>query len=62
MNKLEDKCVYWEISRKERNRDIASGKGKVYTKGFEEMGCYSCIGHNTECPSYMGKIELYGED
>lgn len=58
-NKLEDKCLYHNISREQRNLEILRGEGKKGTMGFEKQGCYECEGYNYNCDTYVSPAQLY---
>lgn len=63
---LEDKCFYFEESRRQRDielnnkfngEDIFMMKYHLrrtpITDNFKKMGCYDCSGYNFRCPYYL---------
>lgn len=50
---LEKICAYFEISRSQREDELAAGLGVERTEEFEKTGCYDCDGYNFECPTYF---------
>ena len=43
---IEDKCVYYTISRVQRVGELERGQDLTGTQGYEVKGCYSCTGNN----------------
>ena len=54
-----DRCIYYEISRSQRYKEISDGLGTIGTQGYANQGCYDCDGYNIECDKYFSKLELY---
>lgn len=54
---LENKCIQYSISRKQRADETARGEDTKGTMGFENMGCYSCDGHYRKCSRYYNMFE-----
>ena len=56
---LENKiCMWFSISRTQRQNELARGDGLAGTKGYEDLGCYSCDGFNKECELYKPITEV----
>ena len=51
-------CDHYMISRIQRNREKASGLGEEGTMGYQEKGCYVCIGINPLCNNYQKELRL----
>ena len=51
-----DKCVYYYISRRQRETEVARGDGFEGTMGYEAMGCYNCDGFNKVCDTYSNDL------
>lgn len=54
----ETKCIQYDISRSQRQREVKSNLGLEGTMGYEITGCYNCNGFQTKCPKYYTKWKL----
>ena len=55
-------CDYYMISRIQRNKEKALGLGDEGTMGYEETGCYVCLGLNPLCDNYQDELKLARSD
>jgi hypothetical protein len=53
----EEICVYYEASRLQREREVATGHGLDGTGNFEKIGCYECDGKKRDCETYCPKMD-----
>ena len=51
-------CDHYMISRIQRNREKASGLGEEGTMGYQEKGCYVCMGMSPLCDTYQTELRL----
>ena len=52
-----DICVYYEISRSQRAKEVKAGLGTIGTHGYTIQGCYDCDGYNQSCPKYYRRSD-----
>lgn len=60
-------CIYYEISRSTRDKELEKkrisrskpGNPKNGTLDFLERGCYKCEGYNNKCPYYTNERLLH---
>lgn len=54
INKLENRCSFYDISRNIKKIDV----NLDISDGYKELGCFDCDGFNFDCPEYfVAKIE-----
>jgi len=57
---IDDLCLYFNISRLQRNTELSNGVGLKGTEGYQIRGCYDCNGYNQQCNVYINSAAVYG--
>ena len=47
-----EECLQYKCARTQREAEITRGEGLMGTKGYEQIGCYNCDGHNIKCKAF----------
>jgi hypothetical protein len=50
---MKNKCIFYTISRLQRQQELERGLDESYTQGYQERGCYDCDGFKFDCEAYQ---------
>jgi len=59
---LNEKCMWYIISREQRGEETERHLGHEGTCSFERTGCYDCDGGNINCDKYHLRSKLAAPD
>ena len=48
-------CLHKEAAVKQRIEELARGLGVAPINGYDQTGCYDCVGYMIGCKSYFPK-------
>jgi len=55
---MNERCVWYSISREQRGEETERHLGHDGTNSFEVRGCYDCEGNNVNCEMYLLRPNL----
>ncbi len=52
------RCDHYQIARSQREREVRDRMGLEGTQGYQNMGCYECLGVNQGCKAYQTELKI----